>query len=127
MKIVIATGRQAHYRLFANSLSRRGHAVSIYTATPRSKLKGFDSAVRSRLVPAPVAWFNGLTHLRTSLWLDELDSAFFDQACAWSLRDCDLLLGAASSSLMTARRVKAHGGTFVLDRACPDIRVQQHG
>ncbi len=125
VKIVVATGRQAHYRLFANSLARRGNDVSIYTATPRSRLKGFDPAIGSRLIPAPVAWFNGLTHVRTALWLDELDSAAFDQCCAWALRECDLLLGAASSSVMTARKVKARGGTYVLDRACPDIRVQQ--
>jgi glycosyltransferase involved in cell wall biosynthesis len=125
LKIVVATGRQAHYRLFANSLSRRGNDVSIYTATPHSRLKGFDPAIASRLIPAPVAWFNGLTHMRTALFLDELDSAAFDQFCAWAVGDCDFLLGAASSSVLTARKVKSRGGIYVLDRACPDIRVQQ--
>jgi glycosyltransferase involved in cell wall biosynthesis len=42
-----------------------------------------------------------------------------------ALKDCDLLLGAASSSLATGKAAQRMGATFVLDRACPDIRVQQ--
>ena len=125
MKAVIATGRQAHYRLAANAFVRRGNDVCIYTATPRNRLRGFDVAVRNRYVPAPVAVFNALTRIRTSLALEELDSTLFDRWAAVALEECDLLLGAASSSLATGRTAQRMGGTFVLDRACPDIRVQQ--
>jgi len=125
LKIAISTGRQAHYRLPANSFQRRGHDVTLYTATPQSRLRGFNGQIKSRLMPAPVAWFCGLTHGVTPLFLDELDSLVFDQCCAWSMRPCDLLLGAASSSVITGRQVKRRGGKYVLDRACPDIRVQQ--
>ena len=125
LKIVISTGRQAHYRLPANAFVRRGHEVCVYTATPRNRMRGFDTAVRSRWIPAPVAVFSALTHLRTSLVLDELDSTLFDRCAAMALRDCDVLLGAASSSLATGQAMQRMGGTFVLDRACPDIRVQQ--
>ena len=125
MKIVIATGRQAHYRLPANAFVRRGCEFSLYTATPRSRMRGFDPEVRNTWVPAPVAVFNALTHIPTPLVLDELDSTLFDRWAAVALRDCDLLLGASTSSLATGKAAQRMGATFVLDRACPDIRVQQ--
>jgi glycosyltransferase involved in cell wall biosynthesis len=125
LKIVISTGRQAHYRLPANAFVRRGCEVSLYTATPRSRMRGFDPAVRNRWVPAPVNMFSALAHSQTPLFLDELDSTLFDHWAALALRDCDLLLGASTSSLTTGKAAQRRGGTFVLDRACPDIRVQQ--
>lgn len=125
MKIVIATGRQAHYRLPANAFVRRGCDVSLYTATPRGRMRGFDPAVRNRWIPAPVAIFSALTHTRTPLILDELDSTLFDRWAAVTLQECDLLLGASTSSLATGKAAQRMGGTYVLDRACPDIRVQQ--
>jgi glycosyltransferase involved in cell wall biosynthesis len=125
LKIVIATGRQAHYRLPANAFVRRGCDVCLYTATPRSRMRGFDPAVRNLWVPAPVAVFSALTHTRTPLVLDELDSTLFDRWAAAVLRDCDLMLGASTSSLATGKAAQRMGGTYVLDRACPDIRVQQ--
>ena len=125
MKIVIAAGRQAHYRLPANSLVRRGNDVSLHSATPRSRMRGFDPAVGNKWVPAPVAIFSAMTHTRTPLILDELDSMMFDNWAAATIGGCDMVLGAASSSLATGRAAQRMGGTFVLDRACPDIRVQQ--
>ena len=125
MKVIIATGRQAHYQLPANAFVRRDCEVCIYTATPRSRMRNFDSAVSNRWIPAPVAIFSGLSHLRTPLVLDELDSTVFDHWCAKVLERCDLVLGASTSSLATCKAAQRMGATFVLDRACPDIRVQQ--
>jgi glycosyltransferase involved in cell wall biosynthesis len=88
-------------------------------------MRGFDPAVRNLWVPAPVAVFSALTHTRTPLVLDELDSTLFDRWAATVLRDCDLMLGASTSSLATGKAAQRMGGTYVLDRACPDIRVQQ--
>jgi glycosyltransferase involved in cell wall biosynthesis len=125
LKIVIATGRQAHYRLAANSFVRRGYEVSLHSATPRSRMRGFDPAVQNQWIPAPVAMFSALTHTRTPLILDEFDSICFDRWAAATLQDCDLLLGASTSSLVTGKAAQRMGGIYVLDRACPDIRVQQ--
>ena len=125
MKVVIATGRQAHYRLAANSFVRRGFDVSLQSATPRSRMRGFDPAVANSWVPAPVAMFCAATHCRTPLILDELDSMLFDNLASIAVSNCDLLLGASTSSLATGKATKRSGGTYVLDRACPDIRVQQ--
>ena len=88
-------------------------------------MRSFDPAVRNRWVPAPVAVFSALTHSRTPLVLDELDSTLFDRWAAAVLQGCDLLLGASTSSLATGRAARRMGAAFVLDRACPDIRVQQ--
>jgi len=125
VNVVIATGRQAHYSLPANAFVRRGFDVCLYTTTPRSRMRNFHPAVRTRWVPAPVALFSGLTHWKTPLVLDELDSTLFDRLTAAALKSCDLLLGASTSSLATGIAAKRDGGVFVLDRACPDIRVQQ--
>jgi len=88
-------------------------------------MRDFDPSVRNRWVPAPVAIFSALTHTRTPLILDELDSTLFDRWTAAVLEDCDLLLGASTSSLDSGKAAQRLGATFVLDRACPDIRVQQ--
>ena len=125
MKVVIATGRQAHYRLPANAFVRRNCDVCLYTTTPRSRLRDFDPDVRNRWVPAPVTVFSALTHGRTPLVLDELDSVFFDRWAAAVLEECDVFVGASTSSLATGRAARRMGAAFVLDRACPDIRVQQ--
>ena len=122
---MIATGRQAHYRLAANAFVRRGFDVSLFSATPRNRMLGFNSAVKNLWIPAPVAIISALTHSRTPLILDELDSVVFDRLAAAMLRDCRLLLGASTSSLITGMAARRMGGIYVLDRACPDIRVQQ--
>jgi glycosyltransferase involved in cell wall biosynthesis len=88
-------------------------------------MRGFDPSIKNRWVPAPVTVFSGLTHGRTPLVLDELDSTIFDRWAAAVLHPCDLLLGASTSSLATGRAAQRMGAAFVLDRACPDIRVQQ--
>lgn len=125
MKVVIASGRQAHYRLPANALVRRGCDVCLYTTTPRSRMRGFEPAVRNRWIPAPVIAFSAMTHGRTPLLLDELDCVLFDRWAAAVLEHCHLFLGASTSSLATGRTAQRMGAAFVLDRACPDIRVQQ--
>ncbi len=124
MNAAIATGRQMHYRLPANSLLRRGHAVTLYTSTPRSRLRGFDAGLQHTFVPAPLNMANGLLRLRFGVRLEELDSAVFDHLVSLRLQDADFVIGAASSSLATGKAIKRRGGLYVLDRACPDIRVQ---
>ncbi len=125
MHVAIATGRQAHYRLPANSFLRRDCDVSMYTATPKNRMRGFGPDMRTHWIPAPVAMLSALTHSRTPLVLDELDSAFFDRGVAMALGDCGLFLGASSSSLVSGKAAQKMGAVFVLDRACPDVRVQQ--
>ncbi len=88
-------------------------------------MRGFEPAVRNRWIPAPVIAFSAMTHGRTPLLLDELDCVLFDRWAAAVLEDCHMFLGASTSSLATGRAAQRMGAAFVLDRACPDIRVQQ--
>ena len=125
MKVAISTARQAHYRLPANAFVRLGHQVTMYTSTPPSRLKGFDPAVRNKFVPAPVTLVNGLTRITMPVWLNDLDCAIYDRLAAALVKDCQLLVGASTSCLDTGKAVQRQGGTYVVDRACPDIRVQQ--
>jgi glycosyltransferase involved in cell wall biosynthesis len=122
----MSTARRAHYRLPANSLVRRGHKLTMYSSTPPSRLRGFDPAIMHKFVPAPVAIFNGATHIAPPLALYEMDSVIYDHLAALRLQPCELFLGASSSSLSTGKAAQKLGATFVLDRACPDIRVQQN-
>ena len=125
MRIAISTARQAHYRLPANSLLRRGHSLIMYSSTPPSRFKGFDPAMQHKFVPAPVSMMNGATRIAPPVELYELDAVMYDHLAALRLQPCELLLGASSSSLSTGKAAQRFGATFVLDRACPDIRVQQ--
>lgn len=113
-----------HYRLPANSLMRRGHRVAMYTSTPRSRFQGFDPGVQHTFVPAPLNIASGLLHVSFGVQLEAMDSALFDHLVALRLEPADLVIGAASSSLAIAKAQKRQGGLFILDRACPDIRVQ---
>jgi glycosyltransferase involved in cell wall biosynthesis len=123
--VLISTGRQMHYRLPANALVRRGFGVTLNSSTPPSRLRGFDPAVRQRFTPAPVNLLQGLTRTHVPQWASDRDSAIFDRLSAIRAAGVDLLLGAASSSLLTGRAVRRRGGRFVLDRACPHIQFQQ--
>lgn len=125
LRVAIAAGRQAHYRLPANAFARRNCDVCLYTVTPRSRMRGFDLSVRSHWIPAPVTLYSALTHKRTALLFDELDSVLFDRWTSATMDGCDLFLGASTSSLASGMAVQRTGGVFVLDRACPDIRLQQ--
>jgi glycosyltransferase involved in cell wall biosynthesis len=125
MRIAISSARQAHYKLPANSFVAHGHSVTMYSSTPVSRFRGFDASVKHHFVPAPVMLFNALTRILTPVSLNELDSSMYDRLVAARMEECDLFLGAATSSLSTGLNVQKRGGTFVLDRACPDIRYQQ--
>jgi len=125
VRIAISATRQAHYRLSANSFARRGHGVTMYSSTPADRFRGFDASLRYRFVPAPAMLFNALTRIRTPVVVDELDAITYDRLVALRLKECDLFLGGASGSLYTGKAAQRLGATFVLDRACPDIRFQQ--
>lgn len=129
MRVHIASARQAHYRLPAAAFARLGAEVSLSTTTPRGRLRGFPPATQVRWAPAPITLLSALLHIRTPLPLDELDAVLFDRWVATTatleLGPGDIFLGAASSSLAAGLAAQRRGATFVLDRACPDIRFQQ--
>jgi glycosyltransferase involved in cell wall biosynthesis len=97
----------------------------MYSSTPARSFRGFSDSLKHRFVPAPVTLFNAVSRIRTPVELNELDSTIYDRIVALRLEECDLFLGAASSSLRTGKAAQRRGGIFVLDRACPHIRYQQ--
>ena len=126
MRVGISSTRQAHYRLPANSMLDRGHAVTFYSSVPRSKLRDFQSSIKLRFVPAPVSLLNGATQISMPVTAYDLDTAAYDWIAARRLRPADLVMGGASGSLYTLRAAQRQGSTFVLDRACPHIEYQQN-
>ncbi|SEF67273.1 Glycosyltransferase involved in cell wall bisynthesis [Bryocella elongata] len=114
-----------HYRLPANSLIQRGFGVTMNTSTPRSRMSGFETGVRHQFTPQPFNMIQGLTRISIPPALSDADSSLFDLVSSLRIGDADIVIGAASSSLATGRAAKKRGAKFVLDRACPDIRVQQ--
>jgi len=125
LQVTIATGTQMAYWLPANSLMGRGYEVTLVSSSPKSRLKGFREGLQTRFVPAPVKLFYFATHIEMPQAFHDSDGAFFDRLVSLVLPESELTIGAASSCLLTGRTAKRRGGRFVLDRACPDIRVQQ--
>jgi glycosyltransferase involved in cell wall biosynthesis len=125
LRIAISSTRPAHYRIPANAFIHRGHAVTLYTSAPASRLRGFSTPLEHRFVPAPVTLFNAVTRIRMPVTLNDLDTTLYDRLVASRLEECDLFLGGASGSLAAGKAAQGRGGTYVLDRACPDIRYQQ--
>ena len=127
MHTLIVSEALSHMELFAHAQLTLGNTVGLYTTTPKFKLRGFPEGIDYRFVPGPVQLLRGVmaNKLRIPRRAYDWDSDFFDRLASKRVGECALMLGAASSSLYTGRAVKARGGKYVLDRACPDIRVQE--
>jgi glycosyltransferase involved in cell wall biosynthesis len=113
--------------LFAQAQVSLGNSVGLYTTTPKFKIRGFPKQYDYHFVPGPVQLMRGLLMNRLNIprFLYDWDCSTFDKLAARFVEKSDLLLGAATSSLLTGRAAKRNGGKYVLDRACPDIRVQE--
>ena len=127
MHTLVASEGTSHLDLFAQSQVLRGNTVGLYTATPTFKLKGWPKDFGYHFIPSPAHIVRGLMRNRVSIprVIYDYDCILFDKVTAMLIEDSDLLLGAASSSLATGKAAKRKGGKYVLDRACPDIRVQE--
>ena len=113
--------------LFAEAQISLGNSVGLYTTTPKFKIKKFPPRYDYHFIPGPVHLMRGLLMNRLSIprYMYDWDAAAFDKWTARALEKADLVLAAASSSLLTGQAAKRNGGKYVLDRACPDIRVQE--
>lgn len=125
MKAVIASMRQAHYRLPANAFIKHTYETVFYSSTPKNRFRGLDAEVKHRFLPIPPVLLNAITGRTPSTRRAEQYSVMFDRLASWRLEECEIVVGAASSSLYIGQAVQKRGGRFVLDRACPDIRVQE--
>jgi hypothetical protein len=127
MHTLIASEALSHMELFAQAQLGLGNSVGVYTTTPRYMMKKFPKTIDYHFVPGPVQIMRGLLMNRARIprFMYDWDSSTFDKLVALRLKGSDLILGAATSSLYTGRAAQRLGGKYVLDRACPDIRVQE--
>jgi hypothetical protein len=127
MHTLIASEALSHLELFAQAQLNRGNSVGVYTTTPRFMMKKFPKTFDYHFVPGPVQIMRGLLMNRARIprFMYDWDSSTFDKLVARRMKGSDLILGAATSSLYTGRAAKRLGAKYVLDRACPDIRVQE--
>jgi glycosyltransferase involved in cell wall biosynthesis len=125
MRAVISVDRPFHSVLLANSLARLGPSVEIYTSAPRRFYKSLSSTIQTHLVPSPLQIAGYLLKRAMPQTLLRFDTSFFDRTVAAVMGRPDLYIGWATEALYTARHAKKHGGTFVLDRACPHRDFQE--
>ncbi|HTR66695.1 MAG TPA: glycosyltransferase family 4 protein, partial [Terriglobales bacterium] len=125
MRISLSALRPFHFVMLAHALRRHSDRVEIYSSAPRKFFKGLDPSIRTHLVPAPIqVALRVLPAIKRRSWA-ELDSPWYDFAVSSVIGKPDLLFGLATQSLHSAGAVKARGGLFVLDRACPHVDFQQ--
>ncbi len=129
MRIAFSTGRPAHVVLPANLLSQRGMNVTIFTAAYRSRFRDLAPGVALRWAPQFVPSLHFLTGVQLPRPWQRADTAIYDHLVAMQMESrndrFDLFWGWASGSLASARAARRRGASFVLDRACPHVDVQQ--
>lgn len=125
MKVAFSTARPSHVVLPANLLAHKGHAVTIYNAAYRSRFARLNPDVRLRFAPQIASSVNFLTGLHMPRPVQRADTWLYDQAVALEMGRFDIFWGWATGSLASARKARRQGASFVLDRACPYVDVQQ--
>jgi glycosyltransferase involved in cell wall biosynthesis len=125
MNIILSAHRPFHFVQLANALSQGSDRVDLYSSAPRRFFSGLHRSVRLHFTPSPILLAShACPRLVTESMLD-LDTLLYDMTVAAILPHADLFLGLATRSLRSAKRAKQRGSRFVLDRACPHVRVQQ--
>ncbi|MGC9291389.1 MAG: glycosyltransferase family 4 protein [Acidobacteriaceae bacterium] len=125
MKVAFSTARPSHVVLPADLLARKGHVVTIYNAAYRARFAGLSPDVRLRFAPQLGSSVNFLTGLHMPRPVQRADTWLYDQIVALEMGSFDIFWGWATGALASARKAKGLGASFVLDRACPHVDVQQ--
>ena len=118
-KINIVVGGTFHFPMMLNILLELGYNVHAYTSTPKFKLKGTCPKNHTTTIIKPFQILNKITGWALPRWCDVIDEYIFDRIVSLLMRRCDILLGFQNASFYSGMRVKAEGGIFLLDRACP--------
>jgi len=125
MKVAFSTGRPAHVVLPANLLAQRGIHATIYTAAYRSRFRHLAPSVQLRWVPQFVPSLHFLTGIQLPRPFQRADTAIYDRIVALRMETFDIFWGWASGALAAGRAARRRGASFILDRACPHVDVQQ--
>lgn len=118
-KMNIVVGGTFQFPMMLNSLLELGYDVHAYTSTPKFKLKGTCPKKHTTTIIKPFQIISKLTGWALPRWCDVVDEYIFDRIVSIVMRRCDILLGFQNASFYSGMRVKAEGGIFLLDRACP--------
>jgi glycosyltransferase involved in cell wall biosynthesis len=125
MKITLSAHRPFHFVQLANALVRFADPLQLYSSAPKKFFRGLDREVKLRFAPSPILIAShAFPRLVRGLPLD-FDTVLYDQTIASLLPPTDLFIALATRALRSAKAAKRTGAQFVLDRACPHVRVQQ--
>jgi glycosyltransferase involved in cell wall biosynthesis len=123
LKINIVVGGRFHAAQLYEALTDLGHDVHIYASSPARYFKSVPNN-RVTFIPKPSQLLQKGLKRRMPRRLTEWSSAAFDWIVANIMRPADMVWGFNGDSLISGLKVKAAGGVFILDRACPHILTQ---
>ena len=124
LKINVVVGGRFHAEQLYLCLTALGHDVHIYATSPARYFKGVPKP-KITFIPKPAQLIQKGLRVRAPPWLSEWSSVAFDALVARLMRPADLVWGFNGDSYLTAQRIKAQGGIYVCDRACPHILTQE--
>lgn len=123
MKVNITVGARFNAGITASALCRNDVDVAIYTSSPPNKWQ--DAKSKVKFTPLLLRIVGEILGRKLSRSQRELDTRLFDFFVSLRMRECQILHGWATFSLITARKHLKGGGVFLLDRACPHAAFQQ--
>lgn len=125
MDVAISVVRPFHTVKMANALRRHAGQVAIWTTAPRRFFHDLDSAIQTRLVPAPVELAARVFKLQLSPNAFQRGIVWWDRMVALGMPRGGLVIGFATQSQHTGEAAHRRGSQFALDRACPHVDFQQ--
>lgn len=123
LKINIVVGGRFHAGQLYCALVSLGHDVHIYASSPA---RYFDAVPSCKItfIPKLSQLLQKGFQRRMPRWLLEMSSIYFDIVATYIMRPADIVWGFNGDSLYAGQKIKASGGVYILDRACPHILTQ---
>lgn len=118
-KVNILVGGTFHFPMMMQRLEEQGYDVMVYSSTPSFKVKQPVDRKRVKFIPQLFQIINKCLKFRIPQTLRHFDTVIFDFLASIMMRRCDVLIGFAGCSLISAKLAKRRGAVFFLDRACP--------
>jgi glycosyltransferase involved in cell wall biosynthesis len=124
LKTNILVGGRFHSVMLADTLREAGIDVDIYSSAPPRKFRSSKFEHTSHFVPMFASIASRVTPLSFSNF-ESHENWLFDRVASFRMRECDILHGWAGYSLASAKRMKARGSSFLLERSCPHFLLQE--
>lgn len=124
MRTSIVVGTRFHSVTLADTLSRLGEEVLIYSSVPAHRFRSALHQHSVRFVPMVATIAKKLSRVDLGKFTEK-ESVWFDKMAQLRLADCDVLYGWAGYSLGCGKKVKEKGGVYLLERSCPHVHYQE--